>query len=144
MTRRNAPERPRCRRGWGVGSLLLLPVVLPLSALQAQDGAFFTAGRVLAGNPSESSWRVTVQKDITGPLGVDGSFLILPGARPATGNLYGLGADLTLFSGARGVPTDFCRRLGRDRCRWTAAALGGRIVWRAHAVHRAGADPRDG
>ncbi|MGH7583767.1 MAG: C40 family peptidase [Gemmatimonadales bacterium] len=73
----------------------------------AQDGAFLTAGRVLAGTSTGASWHLTVERDLAGPLGVDGSFLILPGDPAFPGRLYGAGADLTLFSRETNVPTLF-------------------------------------
>lgn len=103
QARRGRPHGPiGLRRSAAFASCALLMMAAPLAA---QDGVFLTAGRVLAGTPSEASWRLTLERDITGPLGVDGSLLELPGARPATGDLYGAGADLTLFSAAHGVPT---------------------------------------
>src|SRR5262245_18257240 len=86
---------------------LLVIATLPLRAVIAQQGFFVTAGRVLAGTPEESSWHLTLQRDVIGPVGVDGSVMVLPGGRPAEGELYGVGADLTLFSGAHGIPTIF-------------------------------------
>jgi len=73
----------------------------------AQQGVFLSAGRVLAGDPHEASWRLTVQQDIAGPVGGDLSFLTLPGSRPGDGELYGVGADVTLFAGARRLPAAF-------------------------------------
>ncbi len=78
---------------------------LLVSPLAAQQGALITAGRVLAGSPAESSWHLTIERDLGGPLGFDGSLLVLPGSRPETGELYGVGGDLTLFSAAHGLPT---------------------------------------
>jgi len=75
--------------------------------LSAQDGAYVTGGRVLAGDPTASSWYLTLEKDISGPLGADGSLLKLPGSPGASGNLFGAGADLTLFGASTGVPTVF-------------------------------------
>ena len=79
-------------------------VAAPLSA---QRGVFVTAGRVTAGTPNESSWRVTVQRDIVGPVGADIAFQVLPGARPGQGELYGFGGDFTVFADARRIPTLF-------------------------------------
>lgn len=87
--------------------LVLVASLTTSGPLAAQDGAFLTAGRVLGGTPPEASWHLTVQRDLVGPLGVDMSLLELPGNRPATGDLYGAGADLTLFSAAHNVPTIF-------------------------------------
>jgi NlpC/P60 family len=83
-------------------AVLLPALVVPAAA---QQGVFVTAGRVLAGSPAESSWHLTVEHDLGGPLGFDGSLLMLPGERPETGDLYGAGADLTLFGAAHGLPT---------------------------------------
>ncbi|MEP6591068.1 MAG: C40 family peptidase [Gemmatimonadota bacterium] len=82
-------------------------LVLVVSNAAAQRGVFLTAGRVTGGNPNESSWRLTVQRDLAGPLGVDLSFTELPGSRPREGELYGPGAELTLFSDSRSFPTVF-------------------------------------
>ena len=100
--------------------------------LAAQDGALLYAGKVLAGNSTETSWRVAVQKDLAGPLGIDGAFLILPGARPADGNLYGFGGDFTLLSAERGVPTVFAGLaggigLGGQQRLWGAGSVGVRM-----------------
>jgi hypothetical protein len=89
---------------------LLLPTLalgIWTSSLQAQDGLFLTAGRVLAGNPDEGSWRVTGQKALIGPIGLDLSAQLLPGERPGEGSLYGGGVDITVFDGARRLPTIF-------------------------------------
>lgn len=109
----------------GLASALLI-LGAPLGA---QQGYLLTAGRVTAGTPNESSWRVTVQRDLVGPLGLDLSFTELPGGRPREGELYGPGADLTLFSDARGLPTIFVGAavgIGtRDQKRfWTSGSVG--------------------
>jgi hypothetical protein len=88
-----------------LGALLLTAVIS--HALGAQDGVFITGGRVLAGSPSASSWYLTLERDLIGPLGADGSLLVLPGSPDANGELYGAGADLTLFGASTGVPTLF-------------------------------------
>lgn len=75
--------------------------------LPAQDGVFFSAGRVLAGEPDQASWRVTAQRNLSGPFGADLSAQVLPGARPGSGSLFGGGLDITLFDGARRFPTLF-------------------------------------
>lgn len=100
--------------------------------LGAQQGFFVTGGRVTAGTPNESSWRFTVQRDLAGPLGLDLSFTELPGGRPREGELFGPGAELTLFSDARGLPTVFvgaAAGLGtRDQRRfWTSGSIGLRM-----------------
>ncbi len=109
--------------------------VLTLGAagpLAAQDGLFVTAGRVLAGSPTESSFGFTAERDLVGPLGVDGAVMELPGARPATGNLYGAEADFTLFSGATGVPTVFVGisggiGFGGQQRLWSGGSVGVRM-----------------
>lgn len=110
----------------------LLSSVALVAPLAAQDGGFLYAGKVLAGNSTETSWRLTLQKDLTGPLGVDGSFLVLPGARPAEGGLYGFGGDFTLLAAARGVPTVFAGLaggigLGSQQRLWGGASFGIRM-----------------
>lgn len=109
--------------------LSMFALAAPLSA---QDGAFLYVGKVLAGASAETSWHLTLQKDLAGPLGIDGSLLILPGARPAAGGLYGVGGDFTLLAAARGVPTVFAGLAGgigsggQDRL-WGAASFGIRM-----------------
>lgn len=100
---------PHMRRGAGVARVMaaLLASALAASRLPAQDGVFVTGARVLAGAPTATSWYLTLEKDIIGPLGVDGSLLVLPGSPQTDGHLYGAEADLTLFGAARGVPTLF-------------------------------------
>ncbi|MEO5825280.1 MAG: C40 family peptidase [Gemmatimonadales bacterium] len=87
----------------GAWALALAAWAAPLGA---QQGVFVTAGRVLPGQ-NEASWRITFQRNIAGPLGADIAFQNLPGSRPATGDLYGIGGDLTLFADARRIPTVF-------------------------------------
>lgn len=114
-----------------VTAILGLTLAVP-ATLAAQDGMFVTAGRVLAGTPTESWFALTAEKNIIGPLGTDGSVMRLPGARPATGYLYGAEADLTLFSAATGVPTIFVGVTGgigvggQDRL-WTGGTFGVRM-----------------
>jgi cell wall-associated NlpC family hydrolase len=103
------------------------------SPLAAQEGAFLTAGRVLAGTPDEASWRITVQRDLIGPLGLDVSALMLPGSRPSEGELYGVGGDVTIFAASRAVPTVFigaAAGLGfNDQKRvWTSGSVGVRFT----------------
>src|SRR5512141_2206707 len=115
----------------------ILPIVLALTSasagsVAAQQGFFFTAGRVLV-SPEESSWRATVERDIIGPIGADASFIAYPGGRPETGRLYGLGTDLTLFSADRGVPTIFAGAsagigTGGQKKLWASASLGARMA----------------
>jgi hypothetical protein len=110
-------------------AIFSLGAALPLAA---QDGMFVTAGRVLAGTPTESSFGFTVQKDLVGPVGVDGTIMELPGARPASGNLYGAEADFTLFSGATGVPTVFVGisggiGFGGQQRLWSGGSVGVRM-----------------
>jgi cell wall-associated NlpC family hydrolase len=87
-------------------TLLIGLLLVPITAA-AQDGLFLTAGRVLAGRPDEASWRLTLQRDLIGPIGIDLGAQILPGERPQPGRLYGIEADITLFAGARRLPTIF-------------------------------------
>lgn len=100
--------------------------------LIAQDGGFLYAGKVLAGHSTETSWRLTGQRDLVGILGVDASLLYLPGARPATGNLFGAGVDFTVLSGESGLPTIFVGLAGgigtggQDRL-WAAPSFGARM-----------------
>ncbi len=86
---------------------LIVLILAATSPLAAQDGVFLTAGRVLAGTPDEGSWRLTFQRALIGPLGVDLSAQLLPGSRPGAGSLYGVGMDFTVFDGARRLPTVF-------------------------------------
>jgi cell wall-associated NlpC family hydrolase len=85
-------------------SLLLATVV---SSLNAQDGALLTAGYLFAGDSDESTWRLTIQRDLADPIGFDIAFQVLPGERPKEGDLVGFGLDLTLFEGAQRFPTVF-------------------------------------
>lgn len=101
-------------------------------AVVAQNGMFITAGRVLAGTPAEASWHLTLEQGITGPLGADYSLVVLPGSRPASGDLYGAGADLALFSGARGIPTFFAGvtggiGVGGQQHLWAGGSFGARM-----------------
>ncbi len=112
--------------------IAVLSAAAVVAPLAAQDGGFLYVGKVLAGNSTETSWRIALQQDLTGPLGVDGSFLILPGARPAEGELYGFGGDFTLLSAARGVPTLFAGLaggigFGGQQRLWGAASFGIRM-----------------
>ena len=113
-------------------SLGLLAAVLIAAPLAGQDGGYLYAGKVLAGDPVATTWRVTVQKDLTNYIGVDGSFLMLPGVRPAEGNLFGFGGDLTLLSAERNVPTVFAGLaggigLGGQQRLWGSASFGVRM-----------------
>lgn len=116
----------------------VLPVMLALllarvGALAAQQGVFLTAGRVLAGVPEESSWRATLERDLIDPIGIDASFIDFPGSPLAQGRLYGLGVDLTLFSGNRGVPTVFAGGsagigTGGQEKLWASTSVGARMA----------------
>lgn len=75
--------------------------------LAAQDGVMLSAGYLLAGEPDEATWRVTVQRALLGPIGVDLSGSVLPGARPEAGGLFGVGLDFTLFDGGERLPAIF-------------------------------------
>jgi cell wall-associated NlpC family hydrolase len=116
----------------------IAPLVLALlfaraGVVAAQQGFFVTAGRVLAGSPEESSFRATLERDVVGPVGIDASFITLPGGRPSPGRLYGMGADITLFSGNRGNPTLFAggaAGIGTDGQEklWASASIGARMA----------------
>lgn len=98
----------------------------------AQQGFFVTGSRVTAGTLNEASWRITMQRDLGGPLGVDLSFTALPGSRPEEGELLGPGVDLTLFSAARGLPTVFVGAAagvgtGDQHPIWTSESIGLRM-----------------
>ena len=102
------------------------------SAAAAQDGGFLYAGQVLAGSPAEMSWRLTLQRDLAGPVGVDGSLLLLPGVRPADGSLYGAGVDFTVLAAEKGVPTVFVGLAGgigggNQQRLWAAPSFGLRM-----------------
>jgi cell wall-associated NlpC family hydrolase len=86
---------------------LLLISAAPLATLAGQDGIMFTAGYVLAGEPDQSSWRLTMQRNLAGPIGLDIGAQVLPGSRPADGDLYGFEVDFTLLEGARRFPALF-------------------------------------
>jgi hypothetical protein len=112
--------------------IALLSSVVVAAPLAAQDGGLLYAGGVLAGSPTRPSWRLTGQKDLSGLLGVDGSFLVLPGVGPGAGDLYGFGGDLTLLSAQRGVPTVFAGfaggiGVGGTERLWGAASFGVRM-----------------
>lgn len=110
-------------------SLLLLGGTAPVAA---QDGLFLTAGRVFAGSPDESSWRLTYQRDLVGPIGLDIALQQLPGGRPDEGELYGFGVDFTLLEGSRRFPALFIGAAGgvglgdQDRL-WYGASVGLRM-----------------
>lgn len=111
----------------------ILPLFLAVVPLSAQDGLFLTAGRVLAGQSDEASWRLTLQRDLIGPLGIDVSATKLPGSRPGDGDLYGVGADITIFSASNTVPTIFvgaAAGLGFDDQKrvWTSGSVGARVT----------------
>lgn len=103
-----------------------------VSPLAAQDGVFLTAGRVLAETPDEASWRLTLQRDLVGPIGLDVALQQLPGGRPEEGELYGFGVDFTLLEGSRRFPTFFIGAssgigLGDQDRLWYGASAGVRI-----------------
>lgn len=107
-------------------------VVFMATPLAAQDGVFFSAGRVLAGKPDQASWRITVQRSLLGPFGADLSAQVLPGSRPGGGSLFGGGLDITLFDGARRFPTFFVGAAAgvgsEDQNRgWAGSSLGVRM-----------------
>jgi cell wall-associated NlpC family hydrolase len=67
----------------------------------------FTAGYVVAGEPDQSSWRLAMQRNLAGPIGLDIGAQVLPGSRPSSGDLYGFEVDFTLFEGAVRLPAVF-------------------------------------
>lgn len=87
-------------------SLLLGLVALSASPLAAQDGVMLSAGYLLAGTPDESTFRLTLQRTLLGPIGVDLSGTVLPG-EPGRGRLFGVGLDFTLFDGSDRYPAVF-------------------------------------
>lgn len=91
-------------RSLGAAALLLC---LPLARAAAQDGVMLSAGYLLAGEPDESTWRLTIQRALLGPIGVDLSGSVLPGSRPGAGDLFGVGLDFTLFDGGDRLPAVF-------------------------------------
>lgn len=111
--------------------LLLCLLVAP--PLAAQDGVFLTAGRMLAGTPDEATWRLTLQHDLIGPLGLDFSGQVLPGARPGSGELFGVGTDVTIFAGSRALPTILVGAaaglgMGDQKRVWTSGSIGARLT----------------
>lgn len=121
-------------------------MLLPVPAV-AQQGFFVTASRVTAGTLNEGSWRLTMQRDLGGPLGVDLSFTVLPGSRPEEGELLGPGADLTLFSAARGLPTVFIGAAagfgtGDQHTIWTSGSVGLRMPVVVVGTFRLGVEAR--
>lgn len=135
-----------------VAVLATAVVVVPLAA---QDGGYLYAGKVLAGTSTETSWRGTLQRDLTPFVGVDVSILLLPGVRPETGNLFGFGGDFTLLAAERGVPTVFAGvaggiGFGGQQRLWGSASFGVRMPvlilgsWRAMAEGRYRAYTFDG
>jgi hypothetical protein len=82
-------------------------VSTPLGTVAAQDGVMFTAGYVVAGEPDQSSWRLTMQRNLAGPIGLDIGAQVLPGSRPSSGDLYGFEVNFTLLEGARRFPALF-------------------------------------
>lgn len=88
-------------RGKILVAVLMMAAAPPLAA---QDGVMFSAGYLLAGSPDESTWRLTAQKALLGPIGLDFSGMILPGEGHVTGRLLGFGLDFTLFDGSDRFP----------------------------------------
>jgi cell wall-associated NlpC family hydrolase len=82
-------------------------LVIPGAAVGAQDGVRFTAGYLVAGEPDQSTWRLTMQRNLAGPIGLDIGAQVLPGARPSRGELYGFEVDFTLFEGTARLPALF-------------------------------------
>ncbi len=130
----------------GAAAAALLSVLAATPAA-AQDGIFLTAGRVLAGVPDESSWRLTYQRDLIGPIGLDIAAQQLPGGRPDEGELYGFGVDFTLLEGARRYPAFFIGAAGgvglgdQDRI-WYGASIGLRLPLVAVGSIRLGVEGR--
>lgn len=81
----------------------VLLTAVPVTAAGAQDGVMLSAGYLLAGTPDESTFRLTVQRALLGPIGVDLSGNVLPG-EPGRGRLFGVGLDFTLFDGGDRYP----------------------------------------
>lgn len=109
---------------------LTLLVAAPLGA---QEGAFLTAGRSFAERPYEATWRLTVQRNLIGPLGLDISGLVLPGSRPGKGELYGVGVDVTMFAASGVVPAVFIGAatglgVGDQKRIWTSGSIGARLT----------------
>ncbi len=116
-----------------LGAGAALTVLLSIQPLAAQDGLFLTAGYVMAGAPDEGSWRLTSQRDLIGPIGVDLSAQLLPGTRPASGRLVGGGIDFTIFSGGGPLPELFvggAAGIGlKDQEKfWFASSVGTRLT----------------
>ncbi len=86
---------------------LLALAILPCLAapLPGQGGVSFTAGYVVAGEPDQSSWRLTFSRNLAGPIGLEFGGQVLPGVRPATGDLFGFEVDFTLFDASARLPT---------------------------------------
>ncbi len=115
------------------GAVAVLAAVLSIQPLAAQDGLFLTAGYVMAGSPDEGSWRLTSQRDLIGPIGLDLSAQLLPGARPSSGRLVGAGADFTIFSGGGPLPELFIGGaagigLQDQESGWFASSAGARVT----------------
>ncbi len=111
---------------------LLTLMGAPLSLL-AQDGYYLSAGRVLAGTPDESSWRLTVQRDLFHPVTSEFHVQVLPGARPASGQLVGVGGDIVLFPESLGFPAVVAGvtgglGLGGQERLWAGTSLGLRVT----------------
>jgi hypothetical protein len=126
---------------------LLIAFAIAAVPLAAQDGGFLYAGKVLAGKSTETSWRLTGQRDLIGIVGVDVSLLYLPGARPATGHLFGAGADFTIFAGETGIPTFFVGLAGGvgsggQQRLWAAPSFGARMPFVAFHALRVMAEGR--
>ncbi len=112
--------------------LAISALLVGVTSLAGQAGGFIYAGQVLAGSPAEMSWRLTAQRDLIGPLGVDGSILLLPGARPNDGSLYGAGIDFTVLSAESGLPTVFVGLAGGiggggQQRLWASPSFGARM-----------------
>lgn len=111
---------------------LALALLVTASSLPAQEGAFLTAGHTLSGSRHEAFWRLTLQRSLIGPIGLDLAGQVLPGSRPAQGKLFGVGVDVTIFAASRAMPTIFIGAaagvgLGDQERLWTSGSFGARL-----------------
>jgi cell wall-associated NlpC family hydrolase len=83
-------------------ALAVVPCLAP--PLAAQHGVSFTAGYLVAGEPDQSTWRLTMHRALAGPIGLEFGAQVLPGSRPSSGDLYGFEVDFTLFDRSPRLP----------------------------------------
>lgn len=126
---------------------LLLSLIFAVLPLGAQDGYFLTVGRMLAGSPDETTWRLSVQQDMFKPIGADFSFSILPGARPRSGDLIAFGADFTFFNEHPGMPSFLAGiaagvGTGDQKLLWAGPSIGVRVPLLSSGQFRALAEGR--